>query len=94
MVAAGFARGPNFSPGGSRIVYGCSGGVCIVSPDGSGRRRLVRFGSVPAWSPNGRWIAFVGQDGISRIRPDGTGRTLISRRSYPYDNLAWTRTPH
>ena len=93
-VAAGFARAPSFSPGGSRIAYGCSGGICIVSPDGSGRRKLVRFGSAPTWSPNGSWIAFVGQTGISRIRPDGSGRTLISRRSYPYDNLAWTRTPH
>jgi Tol biopolymer transport system component len=89
----GWARNPSFSPGGSRIAYECRGAICVVAADGSGRRRLARFGSSPAWSPNGRWIAYIGQDGITRIRPDGSGRTLISPRSYPYANLAWTRRP-
>jgi Tol biopolymer transport system component len=89
----GWARNPSFSPGGSRIAYECRGAICVVAADGSGRRRLARFGSSPTWSPNGRWIAYIGQNGITRIRPDGSGRTLISPRSYPYANLAWTRVP-
>jgi Tol biopolymer transport system component len=89
----GFARQPSFSPGGTRIAYGCRGGLCVVGADGRGRRRLARFGDSPTWSPDGRWIAFVGQRGIVRVRPDGSERTLISRRSFPYANLAWTRLP-
>jgi len=90
-LTAGWARNPSFSPGGSRIAYECSGAICVVRPDGSGRRRLARFGGSPAWSPNGRWIAYVGQNGITRVRPDGSDRMIISPRSYPYANLAWTR---
>jgi Tol biopolymer transport system component len=89
----GWARNPAFSPGGSRIAYECRGAVCVVAADGGGRRRLARFGSSPAWSPDGRWIAYIGQQGIVRVRPDGSGRTIISPRSYPYANLAWTRSP-
>jgi Tol biopolymer transport system component len=90
-LTAGWARNPSFSPGGSRIAYECSGAICVVRADGSERRRLARFGSSPAWSPNGRWIAYIGQNGIARVRPAGSRRTLISSRSYPYANLAWTR---
>lgn len=90
-LTAGWARNPSFSPGGSRIAYECRGGICVVRADGSERRRLARFGSSPAWSPNGRWVAYIGQNGITRFRPDGTRRTIISPRSYPYANLAWTR---
>ena len=92
-VTGGWARNPSFSPGGSRIAYECRGAICVVEADGGGHRRLARFGSSPAWSPNGRWIAYIGQDGITRVRPDGSGRTIISTRSYPYANLAWTRSP-
>lgn len=90
-LTAGWARNPSFSPGGSRIAYECRGAICVVRADGSERRRLARFGGSPAWSPNGRWVAYIGQKGITRVRPDGSGRTLISSRSYPYANLAWTR---
>jgi Tol biopolymer transport system component len=94
LVTDDFVSHPSFSPGGTRIAYECRGGICVVGADGRGRRRLARSGDSPAWSPNGRWIAYIGQRGIVRVRPDGSGRTLISRRSYPFANLAWTRTPN
>lgn len=83
---------PDWSPDGTRIVYGCGHDLCIV-PLGTGRpRRLTRdanLDSDPAWSRDGKWIAFVRTAGrgttLRMIRPEG-GRTrvLLSRSvSFP-----------
>jgi TolB protein len=71
-----FAGGGTWSPDGVQIAYGCryspaKYGVCIVSVDGTERRRLTSSGDdgFPVWSPDGTTIAFV-----SRRDPPGFGQ--------------------
>jgi Tol biopolymer transport system component len=51
-------------------------GVCIVKPDGSGRRVVVTDGGWPAFSGNGDWLYFhkrhEGHWGIWQVRLDGS----------------------
>ena len=68
---------PVISPAGDQIAFvrsSMSGGIAIwvVSPDGTGLRRLTAGGGPPAWSPDGTWVVFLGLGGIAAIRPDGT----------------------
>jgi Tol biopolymer transport system component len=50
---------PSFSPDGTRIAYGASGGIWTVGVDGTSPTRLAAFGNDPTWSPDGSRIAFV-----------------------------------
>lgn len=69
------------------IVYVSKGNIHIISPDGSGHRRLTRSGrdAAPAWSRDGSMVALVRQnkDGYGRgsvyvIQADGTHEKRVA----------------
>jgi Tol biopolymer transport system component len=80
----------------TRIAYSCNGGICVIYPDGSGRRQLTRdlfTDSYPSWSPDGRSIAFTGNLGrtvIDVINADGTARRRLTPRSGDNALPAWS----
>ena len=74
---------PQFSPNGRWIVF-TNGDICLVRPNGTGRRCLTDHSGTPVtdyspgFSPGGRTIVFARQTGrrkagIYSIRLDGTG---------------------
>jgi TolB protein len=80
----------------AKIAYSCNGGICVVYPDGSGRRQLTRdlfIDSYPTWSPDGRSIAFTGNLGrtvIDVINVDGSARRRLTPRSGDEALPAWS----
>ena len=65
---------PAWSPNGSAIAYlDGAGGISLVNPDGTARRRLpVRFAYGPVWSPDGSKLAFVSRQANYVVSADGT----------------------
>ena len=59
------------------------GGLYVMNPDGSGKRRLANSGTLPAWSPDGRKIAF---GGLRVVNADGSGLQRLTRGILP----AWS----
>jgi Tol biopolymer transport system component len=64
MTRLAEGRDPAFAPRGGLIAFGCSPvAVCVMRPNGSGRRTLAGFPGFfsvrdPAWSPDGSKVAF------------------------------------
>ncbi|MDI6782287.1 MAG: hypothetical protein QME49_09335, partial [bacterium] len=79
----------NFSPDGSKIVYGGYSGLFIMNSDGNNKRSLIS-GNNPAWSPDGKWIAYSNQDGIAIISPSGTNTQLTGSSSMSCDEIRWS----
>jgi Tol biopolymer transport system component len=78
--------GVAWSPDGTRIAFGCSGGIWVTGADGSGLTEVIPiaeagpwYGS-PAWSPDGSRIAFEVQLGrwgrLAIADADGTNVTF------------------
>ena len=67
-----------------------SGGLYVVNPDGSGKRRVVETAghATPSWSPDGRRIAFQTRSGpgLAVVNADGSGQQNLTTGSYP----AWS----
>lgn len=83
VVSRGVGHDPDFSPGGSRLVYQslALGRLAVVDADGRGTRRLAAAtdgASVPAWSPDGRRLAWSGYN----PRPAGNGLVTTSKGIY------------
>jgi Tol biopolymer transport system component len=70
------ARSPSWAPNGSQIAFSYASGVWVVSPRGTGLRRLA-LGSVPTFSPNGRKLAFVRGSALVVANPDGSARRVV-----------------
>jgi Tol biopolymer transport system component len=73
------------------------GDILVMSPDGSGRRRITTDGAgyeAPAISPDGRRIAYAqftnGTRGIYLMNADGTNRSLLIARSSFDGEPAWS----
>ena len=65
-----------------KIVYGGSGALYLINPDGSGKTFLTG-GNFPSWSPDGTKIAFIADAPdplfyLFVINADGTGRRQLT----------------
>jgi Tol biopolymer transport system component len=70
----------SWGPGDTELAIsdpGTKGGISIVSPDGTGLRKLVSSGYDPAWSPDGRTIIYIDGGTIYAMNADGTGAHTI-----------------
>jgi Tol biopolymer transport system component len=76
------ARGPAWSPDGSKIAFVTPSGVYIMNADGSGRRFVTSapasgWAASLAWSPDGTRIVFSDAGGLAVVNADGSGRKRV-----------------
>lgn len=74
---------PAWSPRGDCIACLSPGqGICVMKPDGSGRRTVVKDGGWPTFNGSGEWLYFHrhqdGHWGIWQVRLDGTDLKRLS----------------
>ena len=76
----------DWSPDGSKIVFGAPAGVFVMNADGSAPAALGVNGGLPRWSPDGRMILYNAGGAITAMRADGTGATTLAEGG----NATWS----
>lgn len=85
---------------GGEVAYKCGDRICLMRPDGTGRRTLLATfpESDPAWSPDGRTLAFRGYFGIANgdyaiysVQPNGCQLRRVPH-SLQGSNPTWSPT--
>ena len=80
-IPDGVAMGPSWSPEGTRIAFGGSGGLYVASADGDGVPRVVATGTEvhsPRWSADGSRIAYVNGGSIFTFGEESLGNVSTS----------------
>jgi Tol biopolymer transport system component len=87
-----------------RIAFNRGGDIYTVKSDGTGLKRLTRYGggaSNPQWSPNGNRLLYSYKDSVWVMQANGTGKKRVSkgwaaswapdgkRIAYVYPDNAW-----
>ncbi|WP_165821307.1 Ig-like domain-containing protein [Nocardioides gansuensis] len=87
---------PTWSPDGTQLAYMGTGGVRVISANGSGDRLLplpsTATGQQPAWSPDGRQLALTRlRQGIHVVNLDGTGfRRIVAPSTGIAQHPTWS----
>lgn len=69
-----------WSPDGSKILFSCGGGICVVSLDGTPVSEAPLSGNAAAWSPDGSRIAILNTEYLpllQTVAPDGSNLRLL-----------------
>ena len=69
-----------WSPDGSKILFSCGGGICVVSLDGTPVSEAPLPGNAAAWSPDGSRIALLSTENgpvVQTVAPDGSDAQVL-----------------
>ncbi|MCY4114511.1 MAG: hypothetical protein OXG33_11340 [Chloroflexi bacterium] len=69
-----------WSPDGSKILFSCGGGICVVSLDGAPVNEAPLLGYAAAWSPDGSRIAILNTENgpvVQTVAPDGSDARVL-----------------
>jgi hypothetical protein len=92
-----FEGDPDWSPGGTRLVFIRGSDLWTMDANGGNEALLVQNGNEPVWSPDGSLIAFDSYRGgnydIYTIRPDGTGLTNLTNSAANERSPSWQPIP-
>ncbi len=69
-----------WSPDGSKILFSCGGGICVVNVDGAPVSEAPLPGNAAAWSPDGSRIAILSTEHgpvVQTVAPDGSDARVL-----------------